>query len=314
MNYRLDAGSSGPRGIRPSLAVNLIPLALVCLLATSLAGCSAPEVSHEGRPPHVDRRHVRLEGAKNFRDLGGYATDDGRSVRWGLLYRSGQLSDLTPADQETLRALDIHLVCDFRSADERESEPSALPESPGPSVVSLPISDESFEVGELRDRILSGELEGIDMDDMLVQANRSFAGRFAKQYRAMFERLRSDDALPALVHCTAGKDRAGFASAVFLRVLGVPEETVFEDYLLTNHYLQHENERMLSIIRIFSLFRTDPEEIRPLFEARREYLRAAFDAIAVDHGSFDAFRREALGLEDADVEALRSRLLENAAS
>jgi protein-tyrosine phosphatase len=112
------------------------------------------------------------------------------------------------------------------------------------------------------------------------------------------------------VHCTAGKDRTGFAAAAVLRTLGVPLETVYEDFLLTNHYTAAEIERTLWIIRLVSLFRTDPEQVRPVLGVERAYLEAAFGAIDEQYGSFDTYRRDALGLDDAETAAFRRLALE----
>ncbi len=263
-----------------------------------------------GMPDHVKQRHLALEGAPNFRDLGGYATSDGRHVRWGQFYRSDDLSALTDADLEKVSALGLKLVCDFRSEAEKQAEPDRLPAASPPAVADLAIGAESFMVNDLRERIGSGDLEGLDLRAMMIEGNRQFATTFAPQYAAMFDRVTKPENRPALVHCTAGKDRAGFASAMILSVLGVPRETVMEDFLLTNHYTRRATDRMLFLIEVTSLFRTDGEQLRPLFGVEPAYLEAAFQAIDERWGSFDEYRREALGLDDAELEAFRAAVLE----
>ena len=285
----------------------LLRLALVLGLALLAAGCGRD--LYEDMPPHVERRHVALEGAANFRDLGGYATEDGRRVRWGLFYRSDELSELSDADLEKLRGLGVRLVCDFRGEAERREAPDRLPASPAPEVAELEIWDASFDSRAIRESLRSGELD-VDLRQMLIEGNRLFATRYADRYRAMFERLGDAANLPALVHCTAGKDRTGLAAALILRALGVPIETVYEDFLLTNHYTAAKIERTLWLVRLFSLFRLDPERVRPVLGVERAYLDAAFAAIDERHGSFDAFRREALGLDDARLAAFRALALE----
>lgn len=274
-----------------------------------VAGCGGGNL-YEGMPGHVKRRHVVLEGARNFRDLGGYATEDGRSVRWGTFYRSDSLAELTDGDLEKLSALGVRLVCDFRSEEERREAPDRLPADPAPDVAELPIGVEGSQATELQERLTSGDIAGLDLSQMLVDGNRSFITDFVHQYRAMFQRLLREEALPVLVHCTGGKDRAGMASALILRSLGVPDETVFEDYLLTNHYTAERVERTLMFIRLTSFFRTDPELVRPVMIAKREYLEAGFEEIGKQWGSFDAFRRGALGVSDAQLVAFRDRALE----
>jgi protein-tyrosine phosphatase len=283
--------------------------ARLALLALLLLACGAPDL-YEDMPEHVRRRHVPLEGAHNFRDVGGYATEDGHHVRWGLFYRSDSLAQLTDADLAKLHQLGIKLVCDFRSPEEKAEEPDRLPAEEPPAILELPIFDQSFSPVAFREKITSGTLGDTDLRQMLIEGNRMFATRYAPQYAAMFERLTQPQQLPALVHCTAGKDRTGFAAAVLLRTLGVPLETVYEDFLLTNHYTAREIERTLWIIRLVSMFRTDPEQVRPVLGVERAYLEAAFDAVDEKYGSFDAYRREALGLDDAETAAFRRLALE----
>jgi protein-tyrosine phosphatase len=284
------------------------PTRLAALGLLALA-CGAPDL-YEGMPEHVQRRHVQLEGAHNFRDLGGYATEDGRTVRWGLFYRSDHLAQLTDADLAKLHALGIKLVCDFRSPEEKAEDPDRLPAEAPPTLVELPIFDQSFSPVAFREKITSGTLGDTDLRQMLIEGNRMFATRYAPQYAAMFERLTHREQLPALVHCTAGKDRTGFAAAVLLRTLGVPLDTVYEDFLLTNHYTAAEIERTLWIVRLVSLFRTDPDQVRPVLGVERAYLEAAFSAIEEQHGSFETYRRDALGLDDAETAAFRTLALE----
>lgn len=257
----------------------------------------------------VAERRLPLEGAHNFRDLGGYETTDGRFVRWGVLYRADDLADLSDEDLEYLAALRLRWVCDFRSEEERTEKPDRLPASDPPTLEVLEISGTSIPMSELRDRIMSGDFEGIDMSEILVEGNRAFATKFAHRYRTLFERIADPERLPAVIHCTAGKDRTGLGAALILLALGVPRDTVFEDYLATNHYVHDETERTLQFIRFASLFRTHPDQIRPLFGVRREYLQAAFDAIEGQYGSVDAYLREALGLTDSERSHLRAAML-----
>jgi protein-tyrosine phosphatase len=286
-----------------------MPAVRLALLLLGVLACGAPEL-YEGMPEHVKRRHVPLEGAHNFRDVGGYATEDGHRVRWGLFYRSDALAELTDADLTKLQQLGIKLVCDFRSPEEKAEEPDRLPAEGPPALAPLPIFDSSFSPIAFREKITSGTLGDTDLRQMLIEGNRMFATRYAPQYAAMLERLTQAEQLPALVHCTAGKDRTGFAAAVLLRTLGVPLETVYEDFLLTNHYTAREIERTLWIIRLVSLFRTDPEQVRPVLGVERAYLEAAFGAVDEQYGSFDAYRRDALGLDDAETTAFRELALE----
>ena len=125
----------------------------------------------------------------------------------------------------------------------------------------------------------------------------------------MLRRIAREENLPTVLHCTAGKDRTGFASALILLSLGVPEETVFEDYLLTNQYREAFHRKVLRWVPLYPLFRTDPEDLLPLLEARPEYLRVSLDTIDELYGSLDAYLEQALGVTPARRAALRANLL-----
>jgi protein-tyrosine phosphatase len=151
----------------------------------------------------------------------------------------------------------------------------------------------------------AGDLSGLDLRQALTDANR-LATRLPASTRRCSSALQSQY-LPAVVHCTAGKDRR-LRLGHDLRPRR--QETVYEDFLLTNHYTAQKIERTLWTIRLFSLFRIDPEQVRPVLSVERGYLAAAFDEIAKQYGSFDAYRRDALGLDDAETAAFRRLALE----
>lgn len=253
-------------------------------------------------------RRLPVAGAPNFRDLGGYRTADGRSVAWGRLYRSDALGDLDRGDVAYLERLGLARVVDFRSADERERDPDRLPA--GVRAEWRPIMGEGLDPRELGERLTSGEVDAAQAEDFLVEANRAFVAEFGEVYGPFLRELAEPENLPTLFHCTAGKDRAGYAAALVLLAVGVPREMVMEDYLLTNDYSEAKTRSLLRLIRWVSLLRVDPEDVRPLFEARPGYLEAAFAAIDTEYGSTKAYLRDGLGVDDALRERLRASLLE----
>lgn len=266
-------------------------------------------VADSGASVVVAERLLPLEGAHNFRDLGGYSTLDGRRVRWGRIFRSDHLGDLSDADLAYLERLGIRSVCDFRGPDERKGHPDRLGASGTPRSVNPAIADERFAVGELQSRILSGDLGDIDFANLLVEGNRAFARSYTDEYRAYLELFEDDANLPIVFHCTAGKDRAGWAAFVLLSTLGVPEQTAIRDYLLTQPYTQDHIESTLTTIRFVSLFRTDVERIRPLMGVEPGFIQAALDAAVEDHGGMDAYLEDAVGFGPERRAALRARLL-----
>ena len=151
-----------------------------------------------------------------------------------MLYRSDALGDLSDDDVTYLGRLGLRQVVDFRSPPERERAPDRLPLQPAPRVVLRPIVGEVLDPKILQDRLLSGGASADEMARLLVEGNRAFVTDFGTVYGDFLRDLASTDNLPVLFHCTAGKDRAGFAAALTLLALGVPRDVVMEDYLLTN--------------------------------------------------------------------------------
>jgi protein-tyrosine phosphatase len=258
----------------------------------------------------VSVRRLPLEGAKNFRDLGGYRTADGHYVRWGLVYRSGYLADLTKADYEYLNSLGIRLVCDVRADGERMRSPTQWAGS-SPEFLSVPIGpnrDGTLTAEDLKRRVAAVNSPG----DRPI-AGYDFAIKNAEQYGKILQRIVAGD-LPAVEHCTSGKDRTGVFSAILLTALGVPRETVLQDYLLTERYLlapdSMESTRM-QLQEIFGLAQPpDDATVKAIMTMKPQTLDATFSSITATYGSFDAYLRDAVKLSDVDRAVLRQRLLE----
>jgi protein-tyrosine phosphatase len=267
------------------------------------------ELVADGAPPQiVAERRLPLHGSNNFRDLGGYETSDGHMVRWGRIYRSDDLAKLTDADLEYLGRLEIQLVCDFRSEDERTLLPSRE-FTKHESTVNLTVGQVGMDPAALRTKIRVGGIVGLEMERTLQAVYRSFVTDYAEEWAALFERLADPKNLPAVLHCTAGKDRTGFASALVLLALGVPEETVYEDYLLSNVYLENFRHFVLRWTPLYSFFRTGADELLPLLEARRLYLETSLATIDAVYGSFDAYLENALHVDAKRRAALKKNLL-----
>lgn len=274
------------------------------LLLAGLSACASPPLPPEALPP----RHVELDGTLNTRDLGGYETVDGRTVRWGQLFRSDQLSDLDRDDRAKLRARGLRQVIDFRIETERDGEEDRLPD--GVAYVSLPMLYPEMDPEKVADRILAGDAEEGYFHDLLERANRSFALDHRAQLRQLLIGLAEPDGLPALFHCTYGKDRTGYAAALVLQLLGVPHETVVEDYLLTNAYLAPKIDGNSRWIWLGSLFRISRSNARDLLAAKEEYLETATRAVRERYGPLEVYVREGLGVPQETIDALRERLLE----
>jgi len=167
----------------------------------------------------ISERRVPLEGAVNFRDLGGYATKDGRRVRWGRLFRSDNLARLTQSDKTLLQSMGIRLVCDFRTPAEVEKMPDRFPDPGRGEYLHLPIRHGQYDPADTFERIKNGDIAWMTEKYMISGYIKNIEN-FAPLWNEFFRRLADAGSLPAVFHCTGGKDRAGVAAALVLMVLG----------------------------------------------------------------------------------------------
>lgn len=235
-------------------------------------------------------RSLNLTGASNFRDLGGYVGQGGRVLRWRRLFRSDHLAALTVEDVALLSGLGVGRVFDFRGVDERAPTPCALP---GVSVVSLAI--EPTVVQGMQALIAQGN--GITVQDtvgLMQQTYRDFVHHNSPRFAELFGHLLDSDA-PLVFHCTAGKDRTGFAAALILLALGVPRDVVMQDYLLTNTFF-----KMPMAAHGFA-----PQEVlEVLWRVQEDFLNAALLTVESDFGGVESYLTHQLGLGAAQRQRL----------
>jgi protein-tyrosine phosphatase len=236
---------------------------------------------------------------------------DGREIKQGVLYRSDHLDKITKRDVEMVAALGVKTVYDLRGEEERESYPQRLPELVSVEVVSLPVFYQGLGPRMMARRIvISGDVEDGEFHHLMIEAYRAYVLDFRTQWSSLLKGLAEPETLPALIHCTYGKDRTGVAVAIVLRSLGVPREKVMEDYLLSNKFWESKTDMYSCLANCASCFRTPRSEVRALMEVRPEYLQAAFLAIDEHYGSFDNYLDQGLGLDEQTLQRLRAALLE----
>jgi protein-tyrosine phosphatase len=231
-------------------------------------------------------------------------------MRWGLVYRSNHLVNLTAKDSEYLNSLGIRLVCDVRSDGERARAPDHWTGN-APEFFAVPIGSNLFTAptaDDLKRRVVAINAETKDS----VRAY-DYAIEYAGQYAKILKRIAAGD-LPVVEHCTAGKDRTGVFSAILLTALGVPRDTVIQDYMLSNQYLLAPDTietTTADLQRAFGLAEPpDTSTVKTIMTARPETLEATFDKIDKTYGSFGNYLRDALKLSDSDLLNIRRRLLE----
>ena len=247
----------------------------------------------------MNRRRIELEGAVNFRDLGGYPAEGGRTVRWRTIYRSDSLSDLTDSDVSGLRQLGINTLCDFRLSEESERKPNRLPNGHRINVVRLRFVPEG--TLDMLAAINRGQYGPADVEREVLIHYKKFVNDHAFEYRRVFEIILAKDSLPLLMHCTSGKDRTGFAAAAVLLAVGVAREIIVSDYALTNDYRR-------DIGHLFSNAVSKPT-IDVLTSANPRYIEAALDEIDARFGTTEAWL-ESLGVSPSRRARLRDLLTE----
>ena len=288
--------------------MRIIPTAVALALLASLPGSAVVARSQPSATATASahQRLLPLQGGRNFRDLGGYATGDGRHVKWGLLYRSGSMHGLTAADYAELQRRGLRVVCDLRDTRERAAEPVDWPAQGAPRVLSddyLLDTRDFLPAGAMKDWTATAAQAAMTASypKMLVQ--------FRGQYRRMFAELLAGHA-PLAFNCSAGKDRTGIAAALLLTALGVPRATVIDDYLLTNRYLDAAKLLASPAQADTPWAHLPPSVAAALAAADRRYIEAALAVLDRHPGGATGWLRDEMGLSAADIARLRTAYLD----
>ncbi|SDD40058.1 protein-tyrosine phosphatase [Mucilaginibacter pineti] len=263
------------------------------LAALCFAGSTQAQIADSAQ------RKVNLQGAINFRDLGGYSTADGHHVKWGKIYRSADLSKLTDNDLAELAKRNIAYDVDLRGTQESQMAPDRV--NPNTDYILCPAGSEN--VGNMM-----SSMRTVKNGDSILTAFYSNTAPLADRYKPFFGKLLNMPADKSLVfHCTAGKDRTGIGAALFLYSLGVPYDTILSDYEATNYYRKAESE---SGIKKMAAMGINAETAKSVSSAKKVYLDATFAAITKQYGSVDSYLKNQIGLTDKDIKTLKAKYLE----
>ncbi len=259
-------------------------------------------------PDDLQGRIIEVEGVFNFRDMGGYRTADGRRVRTGLIYRAGALGGITDAGLAKLQELGIKLVCDLRSDEEEIAAPDKLPQNPAPIYAHLPLRAADNRRERLMALLFNRSRFNTMMPEMYI---RVIIDDNAHLYGDILRRLANADNLPAIIHCTAGKDRTGVAAMLILSLLGVPEDVILADYSLSNLYYDHFLQFGQLAISSIAWMGVTAEDIQPLFISHPDTLKATLAHIHRKYGSVENYLRSAAGVNDEIQHKIKTNLLED---
>lgn len=254
----------------------------------------------------VGERRLPLQGAVNFRDLGGYQTMDGRRVKWGKIFRSDHLSGLTDRDLVFLQRLNVQSVCDFRTLTEARKRPDRYPAGATGKYFHLPINHLKFDPTALFEKLKRGETGWLTRE-FLIEGYISNIEASAAVWGEVFKRLAAPDNLPLVFHCTGGKDRAGTCAALILLTLGVSEKTVIYDHGLSNVFITDVANK---IYAQFEALGIDRQRIAPYFSAPHYCIEALIAHIRKKYGSAMDYLTLKAGVSDEMLGRIREELLE----
>ena len=252
-----------------------------------------------------------FEKVSNFRDVGGLRTVDGRTLKTGVLFRSDELSRMTNRDLAKLHEFNIKLICDLRSPEESWKRQARVAPHQAIRMVNIPIHEHGAPYG-IRKQLLSF-LFGKTGGDRFREFSRGYYHHIAfeqtSRIREVIRLLSKEENLPALIHCTAGKDRTGFLAAVIQLLAGVPYDMVMDDYLRTNDYFAFRLEKFIRVMRVVTLFQVPPERMRLILMTHPEFLEEVHATIVKRYGSVETYLCEACEIDRDTLQELKNRLL-----
>ena len=254
----------------------------------------------------ISERRLPLDGTFNFRDLGGYATSDGRRVKWGKVFRSDHLSRLTDRDIAFLQEMKIKCVCDFRTSAEAHKRPDRFPgDGPGEHL-HLPIDNLKFDPTTLFEKLKGGDTSWLTRE-FLIDGYISNIDTFATVWGEVFRRLAAAAQLPLIFHCTGGKDRAGTCAALILLALGVPEDTVIYDHGLSNIFIADVLDKIYAQFESYGIERG---KIEPYFTAPPFCIEALLAHLREKYGSAIDYLKSEAGVTEMMLKTMKGHLLE----
>lgn len=243
------------------------------------------------------KRLVPVKGGMNFRDVGGYKTKDGKEVVWGKVYRSAGIDKLTDTDLALLDKKNIHTVVDFRGVAEAKAAPDRLPKYTDYTL--SPAGSDSIPNPMQMVKLLK---EGNFLEKFYGSDGVKYSG---DRFRPLFVKLMTVDKKEAVMyHCTGGRDRTGMATALFLYILNVPEETIEADYVASNVYLKKMNNMMAPLAKMSGL---TEEQVQNQMALKPELIRSFFGGIKTQYGSVENFLQQEMGIGSKEITLLRKK-------
>lgn len=253
-------------------------------------------------------RHIYFKKVVNFRDVGGLKTTQGKTVKWGKIYRSDNLSQLRASEFDKFNDLRIKTVFDLRTPQEIEGKEDNLPDNV--TYVHAPsVLDHGDLLSGMRSKVLNGEVSNEQSAQYMADFYRSIVADNIPALKQLLQTLLSSDE-PVLYHCSAGKDRTGITTALILSILKVDRQTIINEYLLSDYYRREKVEKMLTKAKIATVIKPHLGVcvIQNFMSVDERYLNEAFTYIDSNYGGMDAFIKNQLGISDTQREQIIEKL------
>ncbi|MBW3702166.1 protein-tyrosine-phosphatase [Bacillus aerophilus] len=256
----------------------------------------------------MNERNIQFSKLANFREVGGLQTTDQMVIKQGMIYRSADLSRLTKQDILTFSTLGIQTVCDLRTSSERKSHPPKIMEHD--KIVHIPMQPDSMMPSKwTMFRMLIAEGKSLSFTPIMKDVYQSMLYERKKEIQQLFTLLSDEKNYPLMLHCTSGKDRTGFLSALIQLAAGVPVHTVLSEYMRSNEGVKILVKRQERFVRMMSLYRVSKEQIQPLLGVQQDYLEDVLNEMMDTYGNAERYLLEACDVPKAQLLKMKNILL-----
>lgn len=256
----------------------------------------------------MNQHSIQFSKLANFREVGGLQTTDQMVIKQGMIYRSADLSRLTKQDILTFSTLGIQTICDLRTSSERKSHPPKIMEHD--KIVHIPMQPDSMMPSKwTMFRMLIAEGKSLSFTPIMKDVYQSMLYERKKEIQQLFTLLSDEKNYPLMLHCTSGKDRTGFLSALIQLAAGVPVHTVLSEYMRSNEGVKMLVKRQERFVRMMSLYRVSKEQIQPLLGVQQDYLEDVLNEMMDTYGSAERYLLEACDIPKAQLLKMKNILL-----
>ncbi|QRF85293.1 tyrosine-protein phosphatase [Bacillus altitudinis] len=256
----------------------------------------------------MNQHNIQFSKLANFREVGGLQTTDQMVIKQGMIYRSADLSRLTKQDILTFSTLGIQTICDLRTSSERKSHPPKIMEHD--KIVHIPMQPDSMMPSKwTMFRMLIAEGKSLSFTPIMKEVYQSMLYERKKEIQQLFTLLSDEKNYPLMLHCTSGKDRTGFLSALIQLAAGVPVHNVLSEYMRSNEGVKMLVKRQERFVRMMSLYRVSKEQIQPLLGVQQDYLEDVLNEMMDTYGNAERYLVEACDVPKAQLLKVKNILL-----